>query len=447
MRVLLVNPYIHDFAAFDLWAKPLGLLKIAGFLKELKCEISLIDCLDRLDPSLNEFLKGKAPKSSPFGSGQYYSEEIIKPDLYKSVPRKFKRHGMPPGLFKKILGGTPKPDIILVTSGMTYWYPGVFETIEILKHKFPGVPLILGGIYANICTKHAKEKSGADIVFSGNNIFEILKLISTLTKTEFDHSRLKKDDEILPYYELYPKLSYITLRTSSGCPFKCSYCGWYLLEDKFHQMDPCLVVGHIEYFNKKYDIRNFAFYDEALLYNAENHVIKILQNVINRNLQINFHTPNGLHARFMTLEIAKLMKRAGFIQPRLALETTKEERQKQTGFKTSTKEFMNAVECLKSAGFAPQDIAVNILIGLPGRDFSEIKDSIEFVAKLGQKIFLEEYSPIPGTNDFESSGLTADSDPLLHNNSIFPLFKPEDLPVIQSLKKLAHDHNQKNTIR
>lgn len=66
MRVLLVNPYIHDFAAFDLWSKPLWILKIAGYLKKLNCEISLIDCLDRFHPSLNEFLKGKTPKSSRF---------------------------------------------------------------------------------------------------------------------------------------------------------------------------------------------------------------------------------------------------------------------------------------------------------------------------------------------------------------------------------------------
>lgn len=443
MRALLVNPYIHDFAAYDLWAKPLGLLKIAAYLKGLNCEISLIDCLDRLNPSLNKFLEGKQPKSSPFGSGQYYSEEITKPDIYKSIPRKYKRHGIPPALFNKILGITPRPDIILVTSGMTYWYPGVFETINILKHKFPGVPLVLGGIYASICAEHAKEKSGADFVFKGNDITEIIKLIHNITKINLNLPLFKEKGEAFPYYELYPKLSYITLRTSSGCPFKCSYCGWYLLENKFRQINPDLVIEHIEYFNKKYDIKNFAFYDEALLYNAENHIIKILQKVINKNLQINFHTPNGLHARFMTLKLAKLMKTAGFIQPRIALETTKEERQKHTGFKTSTEEFLKAVEHLKNAGYSSKDIAVNILIGLPGRDFEEIKDSIEFAAKLGLKIFLEEYSPIPGTKDFESSGLSTDSDPLLHNNSIFPLFKPEDLPVVQSLKKLAHDLNSR----
>ena len=30
MRLLLVNPWIYDFVAYDLWSKPLGLIKIAS---------------------------------------------------------------------------------------------------------------------------------------------------------------------------------------------------------------------------------------------------------------------------------------------------------------------------------------------------------------------------------------------------------------------------------
>ena len=31
--ILLINPWIYDFAAYDLWSKPLGLLYIAALLK------------------------------------------------------------------------------------------------------------------------------------------------------------------------------------------------------------------------------------------------------------------------------------------------------------------------------------------------------------------------------------------------------------------------------
>lgn len=444
MRVLLVNPWIHDFAAYDLWAKPIGILKIASYLSKAGCEISFIDCLDRLHPSLNKFLNGKSPKSTQYGSGHYYSEEIIKPEVFRSISRTFKRYGYPPELFGKLLNEIRKPDIILVTSGMTYWYPGVFETIKALKQNFPDAPLMLGGIYATLCHEHAKKHSNADLVFKGNNIAEIISFINKITDNKLDIPFLKKENGIFPLYELYPELSYITLRTSNGCPFRCSYCGWYLIEEKFEQDNPDFIVENIEYFNKKNKIKDFAFYDDALLFNAEKHIIKILENITRKNIKANFHTPNGLHARLVTLGVAKLMKTANFISPRLALETINEKRQMQTGFKTSTGEFLKAVEYFKKAGYSSKDIAVNILIGLPGQDLGEVKDSIEFAGKLDLKIHLEEYSPIPGTLDFERSGLTADSDPLLHNNSVFPLYKPPDYSIIQSMKILVNDLNKRH---
>ena len=32
--LILINPWIYDFAAYDLWSKPLGLLYLAGWFRE-----------------------------------------------------------------------------------------------------------------------------------------------------------------------------------------------------------------------------------------------------------------------------------------------------------------------------------------------------------------------------------------------------------------------------
>ena len=32
-KILLINPWIHDFAAYDFWLKPLGLLYLGGLLR------------------------------------------------------------------------------------------------------------------------------------------------------------------------------------------------------------------------------------------------------------------------------------------------------------------------------------------------------------------------------------------------------------------------------
>ncbi|RLB98065.1 MAG: B12-binding domain-containing radical SAM protein, partial [Deltaproteobacteria bacterium] len=49
-HILCINPWIHDFAAFDFWAKPLGILSIAAILREKGLRVSFIDCLDRFHP-------------------------------------------------------------------------------------------------------------------------------------------------------------------------------------------------------------------------------------------------------------------------------------------------------------------------------------------------------------------------------------------------------------
>jgi hypothetical protein len=58
------------------------------------------------------------------------------------------------------------------------------------------------------------------------------------------------------------------------------------------------------------------------------------------------------------------------------------------------------------------------------------------------RVYLEEYSPVPGTPDYERSGLAPDADPLLHNNSAFPLYSPEKYREIQRLKDLNHRLNE-----
>ena len=60
-KILLVNPPIYDFAAYDFWLKPYGLLSVAGFLREkadpfgkLRASFKLFDYLDRSDPFVTE---------------------------------------------------------------------------------------------------------------------------------------------------------------------------------------------------------------------------------------------------------------------------------------------------------------------------------------------------------------------------------------------------------
>src|SRR6266550_2826113 len=108
-RVLLVNPPIHDFAAYDFWLKPYGLLSVAGRLRG-RAELKLFDYLDRLHP--------KAPpeklRADAWGRGEFHNEPLGKPALFKNIPRNYRRFGLPRSEFHAFLAREEPFDFALI---------------------------------------------------------------------------------------------------------------------------------------------------------------------------------------------------------------------------------------------------------------------------------------------------------------------------------------------
>jgi len=438
-HILLINPWIHDFAAFDFWAKPLGLLTLASVLRYHGINISYIDCLDRFHP--------KAPQTDPsarFGRGPYLKTRIPKPAGLDDVPRNFSRYGIREAWFKKELLSIETPDLVLVTSMMTYWHPGLQETIAVVKEVFPDVTIILGGIYASLCHEHAISHSGADRVETGSGEAYILKLVDDCigfsVTPKFDAADL--DTYPYPSFELQRQIPYVPLLTSKGCPFSCRYCASHFLNPKRMACSPESVVEEIKYWYEKYKVEDFVFYDDALLVNAEKHAIPMLESIINADLKIRFHTPNAVHIRGISRLTACLMFRAGFKTLRLGLETTAFDTRQELDGKVTAEEFKRAVDCLKAAGFDKNMIGAYLLVGLPGQKTVSIENSIETVKQAGVMPIPAYYSPIPHTSlwptAITSSRYDLDSDPVFTNNAILPCQdKPFSWETLSRLKKMA----------
>ncbi|WAC07154.1 MAG: B12-binding domain-containing radical SAM protein [Thermodesulfobacteriota bacterium] len=438
--IILINPWIYDFAAYDFWAKPLGFLYLAALLRKNGFSLHYIDCLST-DYYSSPTISWPRQES---GKGKFLKTKVEKPEPLKGVPRNYCRYGIPSELFDQKLLELPEPDVILVTSGMTYWYQGVGEVILRAKKIFPKIPIILGGTYVTICTAHAKKKSGADFVIPAHGELEILKLVSALAGKEITFNSTPELLDSLPYpaFDLYTNLPYVCITTSRGCPYHCAYCASNLLAPNYTFRDPIAVGDEIEFWWKHHGVTNFAFYDDALLFNSEKRLIPFMKEIIRRSIPANFHTPNGMHLRGMTEDMARLMFLSGFKTIRFGLETADEKLMKKTGGKTTRAEFIQAVKYLKKAGFPKEEIGVYLLAGLPGQRAEEVEESITFVRDCGARPYLAEYSPIPGTILWEeaikASRFDLVSEPLFHNNSLFPCewegFTRKDL---QRLKLLA----------
>jgi radical SAM superfamily enzyme YgiQ (UPF0313 family) len=227
-----------------------------------------------------------------------------------------------------------------------------------------------------------------------------------------------------PAFGMQRKIAYIPLLTSKGCPFTCAYCASHFLNPKRMVRNPKSVVGEIEYWNEKFDVKDFVFYDDAFLVDAKKHAIPILEGIIKEGIDVRFHTPNAIHIREISKESAHLMFRAGFKTLRLGLETTLFEKRTELDKKVTKEDFFQVVSLLNDAGFKKNQVGAYLLVGLPEQPIHTIESSIETVRKSGITPVLAYYSPIPHTalwsKAVKSSRYDLVSDPLFTNNAIMP---------------------------
>ncbi len=463
-RILLVNPPVYDFAAYDFWLKPYGLLTVAGYLRG-KADFALFDYLDRLHP----FSAGKkALQSDRWGRGRFYSRRITTPAPLASIPRYFRRFGLPRDVFADYLAKTEPPDYVLIQTTMTYWYPGVEEVIRDIRNIHPSAKIILGGNYVTLCPSHA-ETLGADLLIPGTNLQPL-----------WDYLGITPDLRQPALWEVYPNLSVGALKLTDGCPFKCTYCSVPKVYGQFSARPLDRSITELKLLTEL-GVKNIAFYDDALLFNAEQVLIPFLNEIIKQNIKVtcsnrtqpviprpalsesegaatvipsaatvipsaveesiqttprsgsisidrgfsqppNLHSPNALNARFLTKDLAELMVRAGFKTFYLGFESASAQWQKRTGSKVFSDELASAVEYLRAAGAAPADITAYQILGHPYSDIQQLEDSMRFVNSLGIRGTLADFSPIPGTPDGDCCAKYVDlAEPLNHNKTAFPI--------------------------
>jgi len=428
-RILLINPWIYDFAAFNLWARPLGLLTVAEYLSSSDADLFFIDCMDSYEPN-------------DYGTGKYRTERAIKPELLKRLPRHYKRYGISIDEFKAKLRSFLPLDLVLMTSIMSYWYPGAQDAISVAKETAGNIPVILGGIYPTLYQDHAAIHSGADQIYSGTVNGRLLSAFENFGIT------LTPGREPIPWYKLgfYAAPGFSPLLTSQGCPFQCSYCASRFLFGEYGRKSIDEIVMEIEEVNRR-GVHDFAFYDDALLHDAENHIKPLLKTVVQRCLRVRLHAPNGLHARFVDDELAGLMKSAGFATIRLSFETADHTRQESTGGKVFTGDLVRSVRLLQKQGFSKEHIGVYLLYGLPGQGLEEVEEGIAFLQGLNVRIHLAEFSPIRGTacwNELVAAGTIPDDlDPILTNNTVFSyLYSGYDQARVDRIKIWVKDYNR-----
>lgn len=332
-----------------------------------------------------------------------------------------------------------KPDVI----GIGSIFSGAFKPLRIIakrvKETFPHIPIVVGGIIATMFSEEIlKRYNYIDYVIIGEGERSFLELIKCITKNRLpnyidgvafnDNGHIKsnpktkfiEDLDALPFvdYDIIDVGAYkmdtsgwyspkgikvgqpFPILSSRSCPQKCTFCNMRLVHgSKIRLRSPENVLDEIEYLYNKYNVRYFQFIDDNLTFD-KGRIIQICDGILQRDMNIQFDTPNGVSINKLDGEIIERMISAGMIRISLPIESGSEyirnKIMKKNLRNTKVYEVVNACarhENLWIKGF--------FIIGMPQETLETLEETYRMIEELPLDNFgIFFATPYPGTDLF-----------------------------------------------
>jgi hypothetical protein len=250
-----------------------------------------------------------------------------------------------------------RPTDIWITSLTTYWWKGVASTIVNVKNIYRDAHVVLYGQYPTLETKHAEQKSFADVL-----IKDKIELVNY-------------PSDISLYEESKPEFCAIDGRTPD----------WH--RDVLDKFD----LG----------ITDFVFFNDPIINDDSEtflHQLRLLQEKASEattKRRIEFHGICGLYPDHFTKDVAAEMKAVGFAELHFEYQPD--------GDDLNLDAYKKAREAYEHANFnfKPDQLSGFINIGLPNDDLERIIRHMMNLFEFYGSVILKPYTPTPGTRDYE----------------------------------------------
>ena len=374
------------------YVHPMGILYLAGVARACGFNVEILD-LHKIfcEKAWNSTLRYKNVKS-------FFQDEIN----------------------KQISAHNPK--LIAVSCLFTMASDVAHDVAAVAKKIDPNQKILIGGGYPTNSTKKAIMDANIDIVIVGEGEHAFKEIIcsldefspetffhnpsivtrESLNKGIAPHGDKIQDLDNLPYpawdlldnpvsyikasnrsraYAVEEKRS-ITLYTSRGCPFFCTFCASHTIHGRklrVHSLDH--IFSEIDKAVKNYDVNHILIEDDIFNYNRKR-TIEFSKGLIERwgdRFEIEF--PNGIYIPTLDNEVVKWLNKAGMKDVHIAVESgnqyTLTNIVKKGGL--TLKKIKEAVSTLNK-----YDILIRnfFIIGFPGETKQMMKESLQFAADL-----------------------------------------------------------------
>ncbi|HSN74892.1 MAG TPA: radical SAM protein [Anaerolineae bacterium] len=314
-----------------------------------------------------------------------------------------------------------KPDVIALTS-MTTSYHYVEQLVARLKDAL-GAPVIIGGPHATSLPEATLANPHIDFLVYGEGEFIFQDFLRAWETGDHRWDRIqglwyKEDGQIipggsrkpiedldaLPYpsrhlfdlgkYPLYAPNGepMLTILSSRGCPYNCSFCFKGIVGRSYHQRSPENIVAELRHVAETYKIRNFYFIDDLFTIDLKR-LEKILDYFIDQKLDFRWRCLARVDR--VSEDLLKKMYRAGCRQIHYGIESGNQDVLKRTAKHIDLQQVRDAVRWTEEAGIRSKGY---FILGLPGDDEATMEETIEFAASLElTEAMFSIATPFPGT--------------------------------------------------
>ena len=310
------------------------------------------------------------------------------------------------------------PDMVGITV-MCTTYATALQMVEHLREYFRGY-IVLGGAQMSFERENAlKDSERTDFVVVGEGEETLVELMDHLENSEglkdIEGLIYRENGEVktnsprrpiadlnklpFPDYRLFglkqasPIYSY-RISTSRGCPFRCVFCNPHNMQAKWRSRDFGLAIEELKFAKTQFGVGRFDICEPVFNLTSER-VIEFCELLLKEKINMPWTCRSGLRADRITDEMIKLMKRAGFYNVKIGVETLAPTVFPNVKKGETIEDIVRAVEIVKRNGLR---ISGSFIIGLPGSTYKTDMESFKHAQKLG---FVESLwfflIPYPGT--------------------------------------------------
>jgi anaerobic magnesium-protoporphyrin IX monomethyl ester cyclase len=336
------------------------------------------------------------------------------------------------------------PDVVVITIPFLGWWKTAFDVASAAKSIDKGIITVLIGLHPSTRPVDCLAHPNVDFVVIGEPEQTVLELVGVLEQGNAEGLKkvrgiafIKKGETIItpprpliqdldslpfPARHLLPMTTYFAavrenplrgeiykpwtaMITSRGCPHNCIFCSNHIVMGRrWRARSPENVIDEIEQLVNAYHVKQVDFEDDNLTLDKKR-METICDVIVERGLDIEWYTPNGVRADTLDENLLTKMKESGCKKIRVAPESGVQRVVDQIiKKKLDLKKVESAVVLARKVGIG---IGCFFILGFIGETEEDMKATIRYAYKLRQlgadRFYFSYATPLYGTELYEQA--------------------------------------------